>query len=414
MRTIRYSPIGQRFHSWFSLFFLIVPFTFWGQSGCTDMQANNFDPLAVVNDGSCMYATTISQPDISIPLNAIVSETSGLFFWENQLWTHNDDTDGHFYAIDTLTGEILDTIDWSALSNTDWEEVQCNENFVVIGDIGNNMGNRTDLKFFVIPYNDFASGDLSLVDTIAFSYEDQTDWTPNLNNNDFDAEAFLLTPDSIFIFSKCWSSLHTKRYALPLQSGVHVATKREEFDAQGLITGAAWDDGMQRVLLCGYNNVLMPFAFLLFDYSNGEFFNGNKRKIILGLGLHQVEAVASKGNGEFIFSSEMYNGPVVVSAALHLGWSIQSWITDTGEMKQALEEIVVYPNPASNVITIQMTPSIHGLWRYELFDDTGKRLDKGRFCGSKMSYDVSSLSPGVYTILLLKGQQYYPYRLVKE
>jgi len=159
---------------------------------------------------------------------------------------------------------------------------------------------------------------------------------------------------------------------------------------------------------------LMPFAFLLFDFSNGKFFNGNKRKIILGLGLHQVEAVASKENGEFIFSNEMYNGPVVISAALHLGWSIQSWITDTGEMKQALEEIVVYPNPASNVITIQMTPSIHGLWRYELFDDTGKRLDKGRFCGSKMSYDVSSLSPGVYTILLLKGQQYYPYRLVKE
>lgn len=414
MRTIRYSPIGQKFHSWFSLIFLIVPFTFWGQLGCTDMQANNFDPLAVINDGSCMYATTISQPDISIPLNAVVSETSGLFFWENQLWTHNDDTDGHFYAIDTLTGEILDTIDWSTLSNTDWEEVQCNESFVVIGDIGNNMGNRTDLKFFVIPYNDFASGDLAVVDTIAFSYEDQTDWTPSLNNNDFDAEAFLLTQDSIFIFSKCWSSLHTKRYALPLQSGVHMAVNQEEFDAQGLITGAAWDDGMQRVLLCGYNNVLMPFAFLLFDYSNGEFFNGNKRKIILGLGLHQVEAVVSKENGEFIFSNEMYNGPVVVSAALHLGWSIDSWVNRTDDFLRTKDAIQIYPNPVSDFLNIALPPSVHSLWKYEIWNSQGKRVDKGRFLGLKHRLDVSSLTGGVYTILLLKGHEYYPFHLIKE
>jgi hypothetical protein len=378
------------------------------------MQANNFDPLAVINDGSCMYATTISQPDISIPLNAVVSETSGLFFWENQLWTHNDDTDGHFYAIDTLTGEILDTIDWSALSNTDWEEVQCNESFVVIGDIGNNMGNRTDLKFFVIPYNDFASGDLSMVDTIAFFYEDQTNWTPSLNNNDFDAEAFLLTQDSIFIFSKCWSSLHTKRYALPLQSGVHVAVKREEFDAQGLITGAAWDEEMQKILLCGYNNILMPFAILLFDYSNGEFFNGNKRKIILGLGLHQVEAVASNGSGRFIFTNEMYNGPIVISAALHLGWSIDSWVNRTDDFLRTKDAIQIYPNPASDFLTIELPNCIHSLWKYEIWNSQGKRVYKGRFLGLKHRLDVSSLTGGVYTIVLLKGQEYYPFHFIKE
>lgn len=414
MRTMRYSPTGQRFHNLLSFVFLIVPFTFWGQSGCTDMQANNFDPLALVNDGSCLYATTISQPNVSLPLNAIVSETSGLFFWENQLWTHNDDTDGHFYAIDTLTGEILDTIDWSVLSNTDWEEVQCNDNFVVIGDIGNNMGNRTDLKFFVIPYNDFASGDLSVVDTISFTYADQTDWTPSLNNNDFDAEAFLLTQDSIFIFSKCWSSLHTKRYALPLQSGVHVALKREEFDAQGLITGATWDEDAQKVLLCGYNNILMPFAFLLFDYSNENFFNGNKRKIILGLGLHQVEAVVSNGSGGFIFTNEMYNGPIVISAALHLGWSIDSWVNSTNNFSHANGAIQIYPNPTSDVLNIALPPSVHSLWKYEIWNSEGKRMDKGRFVGMRHQLEVASLIPGVYTIVLLKRQEYYPFHFIKE
>ncbi len=413
MKTMLCSLTGQRFLS-LLISCILGAFHSMAQSGCTDPQANNFNPLAAVNDGSCLYATTITQPNVSIPLNAIVNETSGLVFWQDQLWTHNDDTDGHFYAIDTLTGEITDTINWSALNNVDWEEVQCNENFVVIGDIGNNMGNRTDLKFFVIPYNDFASGDLSVVDTISFTYADQTDWTPSLNNNDFDAEAFLLTADSIFIFSKCWSSLHTKRYALPLQSGVHVALKREEFDAQGLITGATWDEDAQKVLLCGYNNILMPFAFLLFDYSNENFFNGNKRKIILGLGLHQVEAVVSNGSGGFIFTNEMYNGPVVISAALHLGWSIDSWVNHTDDFLRTKDAIQIYPNPASDFLTIELPPSVHSLWKYEIWNSEGKRMDKGRFLGMKHKMELSSLTPGVYTIVLLKRQEYYPFHFIKE
>lgn len=413
MRIILCNPIGLRFLS-LSLVFLLTKNFAMSQAGCTDVQASNFNPTAISNDGSCIYATTISQPLYSNSLNSVVSETSGLFFWENQLWTHNDDTDGFFYAIDTLSGEILDSIDWSVLSNVDWEEVQCNQDFVVIGDIGNNMGNRTDLKFFVIPYNDFASGDLSFVDTIAFSYEDQTSWEANLNNHDFDAEAFLLTSDSIFIFSKCWSSSHTKRYALSILPGTHVAQKREEHDVQGLITGACWDEGDQKIVLCGYNSLLMPFAMLLFDYSNGNFFNGNKRKIVLGMGLHQVEAVASKVNNQFIFTNEFFDGVVTISAAVHTGWSTKSWITSMDEIKSMSVVRQIYPNPASSFITLELSPSIHSLWKYEVWDSQGKRVDKGRFLGMKFELDVASYTSGVYTIVLLKGQEYYPYHFVKE
>ena len=127
MRTIRCSPIGQKFPNWIVLIILLLPIVTWGQSGCTDIQANNFNPIAIINDGSCLYATTIAQPEFSVPLNAAVKETSGLFLWNEKWWTFNDDTDGSFYAIDTLTGEIIDSIDWSVLNNVDWEEVQCNE-----------------------------------------------------------------------------------------------------------------------------------------------------------------------------------------------------------------------------------------------------------------------------------------------
>ena len=413
MKTIRCSPIGQKSLSWIVLIVLLLPMTMRGQSGCTDIQANNFDPIAAINDGSCLYATTIAQPEFSVPLNAAVKETSGLFSWNEQWWTFNDDTNGHFYALDTLTGQIIDSIDWSVLTNVDWEEVQCNEEFVVIGDIGNNQGSRTDLKFFVIPYNTFASGDLSVVDTISFSYQDQTDWTPNLNNNDFDAEAFLLTQDSIFIFSKCWISMQTKRYALPIEMGEHVAQKREEYNVQGLITGATWDDLKQKVVLCGYSNLLMPFALLLFDYGDGYFFNGNKRKIVLGMGLHQVEAVASNGHGDFFFTNEFFNGIVAVSAAFHRGWSITSWVTNLDEVVKFDQAPFIYPNPVSDLLNIELG-SIHIAWRFEIFDDKGLMLDKGRSWGKQLTYDVSALAPGVYTIRLLKGNQYYPCRFIKQ
>ncbi len=414
MRTMICNPIGLRYRSWILFVFSWVPVIGYSQTGCTDIQASNFNPVAMVNDGSCLYPSTIAQPETSVPLNAMVNESSGLFFWNEKVWTHNDDTDGHFYAIDTLTGEIMDTINWSVLTNFDWEEVQCNEDFVVIGDIGNNLGNRTDLRFFVIPYNAFDSGDLSVVDTISFEYEDQTDWTPSLNNNDFDAEAFLLTQDSIFIFSKCWSSMQTKRYALPLEVGIHIAQRREEYNVQGLITGASWDDLKEQVVLCGYSNLLMPFSVLLFDYSNGQFFNGNKRKIVLGMGLHQVEAVVNNGNGSFLFSNEAYDGVVNVGASLHRGWMIDPWVNSMNEITKAQEPAVIYPNPSTHSVSVQLFNPIHGAWRFSIFNEKGQQLDKGKFHGSKWTYDVSELPPGFYTIQLLIGQKEYFYRMIKE
>ncbi|MEY4331000.1 MAG: hypothetical protein RL609_1748, partial [Bacteroidota bacterium] len=36
--------------------------------GCTDPQANNYDPDASINDGTCLYSNTTSGPNLSLPL----------------------------------------------------------------------------------------------------------------------------------------------------------------------------------------------------------------------------------------------------------------------------------------------------------------------------------------------------------
>ena len=134
----------------------------------------------------------------------------------------------------------------------------------------------------------------------------------------------------------------------------------------------------------------------------------------MGLGLHQVEAVASNGSGRFIFTNEMYNGPVVVSAALHMGWSIDSWVNRTDDFLRTKDAIQIYPNPASDFLTIELSPSVHSLWKYEIWNSQGKRMDKGRFLGLRHQLDVASLTPGVYTIVLLKRHEYYPFHFIKE
>ncbi|RZK04103.1 MAG: T9SS C-terminal target domain-containing protein, partial [Flavobacterium sp.] len=79
----------------FSLFLLIfISLAAKAQlSGCTDALAKNYNPSAILNDGSCVYENSKIAPVFSITLSDTLRETSGLAYFNNQLWTHNDDTD---------------------------------------------------------------------------------------------------------------------------------------------------------------------------------------------------------------------------------------------------------------------------------------------------------------------------------
>lgn len=156
----------------FSVFIIIfpalifLPFHLSAQiSGCTDPQATNYNPDATQNDGSCVYPPT-SVP-LSVVVNALpqaVNETSGLIYWNGGLWTHNDSGNPpELYKLDTLSGQILQTIIISGVQNIDWEDIAQDETHIYIGDFGNNAGNRTDLKVLKISKTDIpASGNASV------------------------------------------------------------------------------------------------------------------------------------------------------------------------------------------------------------------------------------------------------------
>lgn len=288
----------------FFLFFITTISVSYGQiSGCTDPLSKNYNPAATLNDGSCQYPSLKIKPEYSIRLSDSIKETSGLIAFDGLLWSHNDDHDTTLYGLDSL-GKIRKKIILHTV-NHDWEEISQDSTHLYVGDFGNNFrGNRTDLHILKIEKKSFLEGTPKM-DTISFSYSDQTDFTAQKGNTtNFDCEAFIATRDSIYLFSKQWSSSKTSIYVLPNQPGKQIAQYKETLNTEGLVTGATYLESKKRIVLCGYSKTGKTFLYLLYDFKDHNFLSGNKRKIDLKLPFHQIEGIATRDGLHYYVTNE--------------------------------------------------------------------------------------------------------------
>ncbi|MCF8302130.1 MAG: T9SS type A sorting domain-containing protein [Bacteroidales bacterium] len=287
---------------------LLTPFFTNAQGGCTDPNAINYDPNAQTNDGSCIYETTYYTPQTVIdPLPSTLNETSGLIYYNGGLWSHNDSGgDAAIYKFDTINGNITQTITIGNGENVDWEDIAQDENYIYVGDIGNNDGNRTDLTIYRLAKSEIpAQGDATLeAGLITYAYSDQDDFTPSHNNNNFDCEAMMIKEELIYLFSKNWVNQKTKLYGFPKIPGNFTAALIDSLDVSGLITAVDYNNQDEEVTLLGYEN-FAPFIWLLFDYDEQQgFFSGNKRRIELSniMGTQTEGLSYSFGKSVFISS----------------------------------------------------------------------------------------------------------------
>lgn len=293
-------------------FFLIVTSTYSQISLCTDSRAENYNSNAIQNDGSCSYKNLKVKPEYSKILSDSIRETSGLIAFENLLWTHNDDHDKTIYGLDSL-GRIKRKIILNEATNHDWEEIAQDSSHIYIGDFGNNYsGNRSNLKIFKIEKKSFLEENPK-IETISFSYADQTDFSASKpNKTDFDCEAFIVSKDSIYLFTKQWKSSKTNIYVLPNQTGSQVAKLKATFDTKGLVTGATYVANKNLIVLCGYTKVGKPFLYMLYDFKNQDFLSGNKRRIDLKLPFHQIEGITTKDGLHYFLTNEaLVRKPVI-------------------------------------------------------------------------------------------------------
>jgi hypothetical protein len=291
------------------------------ECGCTDPIAVNYNRSATINDGSCTYNEGHIALISSFNLEGSISETSGLIYWNNQIWTHNDNGDINIYSLGTNNGNVIQSYSIIGTVNTDWEEISQDDEYIYIGDFGNNVnGNRTDLKILRIDKNSILTNS-ALVDTISFSYSDQINFASlGPNNSDFDCEAFIVSSDSIFLFTKQWVSNKTSIYSVSKDPGNYIAHLRSTFNVAGLITGATYLESQKLIVLCGYSNFVEPFIYLLYDFNGTDYFSGNKRKIAISLPFHQIEGIATSNGLKYYISNENLTQPpyIKIPQKLHI------------------------------------------------------------------------------------------------
>ncbi|MDZ7743968.1 MAG: T9SS type A sorting domain-containing protein [Bacteroidota bacterium] len=384
--------------------------------GCTDPYANNFDPNASINDGSCSYNPTFYKPDVDMILGPGLEETSGLVFWNGGLWSHNDSGgEAVLYKIDTNTAEIIQTVQLSNGSNKDWEDLAQDASYIYIGDIGNNAGNRDDLRIYRIKKSDIpASANVSLAaEFIDLSYEDQTSKPQQWRSNNFDCEAMIVAGDSIYLFSKNWADFRTKLYVIPRHPGEYVAEKRYTYDINGLVTGADYNEAANEIVLCGYQNYV-PFMFLLWDFEGLNFFSGNKRRIDFPeIITSQTEGIAYYKGKELYISAE--KTPTLSQRIYDLGTG--QWTTAPATAVEAVlsPEISfeIQPNPVkgrSFKISISSLPARD--FELQLFDSTGRLFYRSdyelEFAGKNIDIKIVArrLETGLYLVQINSGGYY--------
>lgn len=396
--------------------FLAIPLILTGRlhaqvSGCTDSLAANFNPAATINDGSCIYNSTSIAPVSSYTLSSQIAETSGLVIWNNNLWTHNDNSDTHLYCLDTLNGNILQTVLLENIVNTDWEEISQDTEFLYIGDFGNNLnGNRIDLKILRIAKTSVIEGNPE-IDTINFHYADQLDFTPTgANSTDFDCEAMIVSADSIYLFTKQWVSRETAVYSLPKIPGEYAAAHLATYDIDGLITGATFLEPQRLVVLSGYSGLLSPFTWLLYDFNGHDFFGGNKRKINISLSFHQVEAVSTSDGLKIYMTNENFIQPPIINnpQQLHifdfspfLSGYLNNLMMNV-EVAGGQREVFIYPNPSAGFVSLRVADSLADE-EFQLLNAGGRALAKGHLIGHEVIIDLSSFRSGIYLLKIGKG-----------
>jgi hypothetical protein len=195
---------------------------------------------------------------------------------------------------------------------------------------------------------------------------------------------------------------------MPKTPGNHTANYKATLDVQGLITGATYKENEKLIVLCGYSKLVQPFIYLLYDYDNTDFFNGNKRKINLGINLHQVEAIATKNGLTYYVTNEELNRTqpttIHVPAKLHkfdLSFYLKNYLvkSNTPTDTTIIESVVIGPVPTENNLNVKVSNTLIGEQLY-IFDALGKMIFSNVVSSETFNINTSLYPNGLYIMMI--------------
>ena len=339
-----------------------------------------------------------------------VKETSGLIYFNGKLITHNDSGNAaELYEIDPANGSVQRTVVLTDAVNVDWEDLAQDDNYIYVGDFGNNNGNRQDLVIYRVAKNDYLNSDTPTAEAINFSYEDQQDFAQNPQTN-WDAEALISYQGNLIVFTKQWGAMGTVAYSVPTESGTFVASRLDSYQIDGLVTGACYDGDADQIVLVGYSQLLTPFIAQVDGLNSTSIFSGTVTKAALELAFTQVEGIAKSTDGFFISSEEFTRTVPSIFFPSQL-YTVRFEIEPEPEPDPDPDpdpDPQPDDSPSPELILFQPSGSIsldynfdteEDIFGYAIFDGNGKRVMIRNSDSEKMgSIDTSFLRPSIYFV----------------
>lgn len=248
-----------------------------------------------------------------VKLPDILEEASGLYIDEgNKLWWINDSGNAPALYVTNAKGELQSTINLKAINN-DWEDLTHDtDGNIYIGEFGNNANKRKNLK--VYRYNPISEA----LDSIAFTYPDQTEFPPPSEQRNFNMEGFIWLNNKLHLFSKNSISKgndYSKHYTLSTSKREQVAELRDSVLLKNrVVTAAAISPDRQTVVLLTYDfKVRWKFfprskvsLFIIKNFKDDDFLSGTitEQRVRFFAPVTQYECVDFIDNETVLIASE--------------------------------------------------------------------------------------------------------------
>ena len=176
---------------------------------------------------------------------SVINECSGMINIDGRFISMNDgSTHTLLQEINRNTAEVISTINVANTSNIDWEALQYDNGNIYIADVGNNEGDRENLRLYTIPYQ--VGPEIVCMDTINFIWPDQTEFITS-GSHPYDCESMLVENNIVTFFSKNRNDLKTNVYRLDITTETII--KGESVSIGGLATDAVIDPSGDVLLL---------------------------------------------------------------------------------------------------------------------------------------------------------------------
>jgi hypothetical protein len=177
----------------------------------------------------------------------------------------------------------------------------------------------------------------------------------------------------------------------------------------GLVTGASYfrystDTSKEQctLVLCGYNMLVQPFIYLVYDFQGTRFLEGKRERIIVSNEIGwQTEAVATDDGFHYWITNETLKRMGLTRPARLISVDLSMFLEDYATTTNGIEEgearfPVLAPNPTDGMMhLVPSDPTASNDFSVEVWDTQGRRLPG---VVKDNSIDLRDQSAGVYLV----------------